>query len=305
MNNNSNLKVKLAPSLLVFQEVVRWQSYTKAGTVLGMSKSAVSQHVKKLEEALNIPLLNRNTRNLAVTEAGKAIYEKGHLLGEIISQSLSSSKLAPHLITGKLSVTIPHILETSILVPVLSQMHIEFPKLTFQVDVSDQYHDLIQNNFDVALTGGYRESSSYKLQKIATIDTHCYAHPERANQWQRSSFQSTQKIPWVYANWQKNTFSGSLSETSKSVALKKVLETTSIMSAINFATSGSGVVIAADIAVEAQVQKGTLVRVFENTFSKTEPIFFMHAFRNELPLHVKRFKELVIEQFLLIKKTIQ
>lgn len=296
MNNNRDLKIRLVPSLLVFQEVVRWRSYTKAGTVLGLSKSAVSQHVSRLEKALKITLLNRNTRNISVTEAGNALYEKGHVLGEMVAQTLSSSELEHYQVTGRLSVTIPHILETDLLIPVLSQMRDEFPRLTFQVNVSDKQHDLIEKDFDIALTGGYRADSSYKSQKIASIETHCFASPELVHQRNGLKAEDIENVPWVCAEWQKDVLSILSSGIERQITLNKVIETTSMTSAINFATSSMGVVLAADVAVKAELRTGQLVKVFDSAYSKTEPIYFVHAFREEMPIHVKRFRDLVRDQ---------
>ena len=66
MNN-----IKLLPSLLIFANVANKGSFTQAAKHLGMSKSAVSQQVSRLEDALGSQLLSRNTRGLSVTALGQ------------------------------------------------------------------------------------------------------------------------------------------------------------------------------------------------------------------------------------------
>ncbi|MEM9421606.1 MAG: LysR family transcriptional regulator, partial [Pseudomonadota bacterium] len=95
MHNKLGDRLKLVPSFLVFQEVVRWQSFTKAATALGMSKSAVSLHVTKLEKTLCVSLIKRNTRNLAVTAAGQALFDRGQHIGDMLGQTLAASGVCP------------------------------------------------------------------------------------------------------------------------------------------------------------------------------------------------------------------
>ncbi|MEZ8804325.1 LysR family transcriptional regulator, partial [Vibrio splendidus] len=65
--------VKLAPLLLIFVEVAQKRSFTAAAKKLGLSKSAISQQIKRLEEATGHQLLVRNTRGVVLTTIGEAL----------------------------------------------------------------------------------------------------------------------------------------------------------------------------------------------------------------------------------------
>ncbi|PWQ93433.1 LysR family transcriptional regulator [Leucothrix arctica] len=73
-------KIKLLPSLITFSEVALQGSFTKAAKLLGMSKSAVSQQITRLEAELGVQLLKRNTRGLSVTTAGEKLLKRCELL---------------------------------------------------------------------------------------------------------------------------------------------------------------------------------------------------------------------------------
>ena len=64
-------------ALRVFVEVVRAASFTAAARRLGISKSLASKRVAALEEQLGVSLINRSTRKLHLTEAGRIYYEHG------------------------------------------------------------------------------------------------------------------------------------------------------------------------------------------------------------------------------------
>ena len=300
MNNIGSDNIRLIPSLLVFQEVVRWRSYTKAAAALGLSKSAVSQHVTKLEAALKTPLLTRNTRNLSVTEAGHALFENGQSISELISKTLASSSLKTDQVTGTLSVTAPHILETGVLAPALRQMRREFPSLRFKIDISDKRHDLIKHGFDVALTGGPLPDSTYKVQKIANITAQCYASPALVKQWRGCAPEDIENIPFVLAAWQKNPMQVLINEANKKLRLNDATRVSSITSAVNLAASDMGCVMAPVIAVKDYVKAGKLARVFGDVQSNADTIYFLHAFRAEPPIYVARFRELIRERIDLI-----
>ena len=63
-------------AMAIFAQVVDARSFSGAARALGLSKSAVSKQVARLEDRLGARLLNRTTRRLSVTEAGAAFYER-------------------------------------------------------------------------------------------------------------------------------------------------------------------------------------------------------------------------------------
>ena len=147
MNN-----IKLLPSLLVFASVANQGSFTKAARQLGMSKSAVSQQVSRLEEVLGAQLLSRNTRGLSVTPLGSKLLLRCELLQDQVDLAfveLSNAERAP---AGTFSVTFPHALEKDIAVPAVRQLGQEYPGLEPRLIVTDRRLDLVRDKLDVAIS---------------------------------------------------------------------------------------------------------------------------------------------------------
>jgi DNA-binding transcriptional LysR family regulator len=69
-------------SMVVFAQVVRHGSLANAARHIGISRAVVSYHVKRLEKQLAVKLLNRSTRSMSLTDAGKQYYESCKLIAE-------------------------------------------------------------------------------------------------------------------------------------------------------------------------------------------------------------------------------
>ena len=106
--------IKIAPLMLIFAEVARLGSFTLAGKKLNLSKSAVSQQIKRLEEALDTQLLSRNSRGLSLTIAGERLLERSALLNEQLTIALNDIKSEQTQPSGVFRVSIPPFFERSI-----------------------------------------------------------------------------------------------------------------------------------------------------------------------------------------------
>ena len=113
--------------MAIFATVVAEGSLAGAARRLGMTPSAVSQHMRSLEKALGVPLLHRSTRRLALTEAGAAFYPGCEAM-------LQQAQQAEQRLAEALS-------------PLL-QAH---PKLTLRVLADDRIVDMIEQRVDIAL----------------------------------------------------------------------------------------------------------------------------------------------------------
>jgi LysR family transcriptional regulator, regulator of peptidoglycan recycling len=80
--------------LTAFVVVAEERSFTKAAAKLGMSQSALSQIVRRLEASLGLPLLNRTTRSVAPTEAGARLLETMAPALRSLDDSLASPRAA-------------------------------------------------------------------------------------------------------------------------------------------------------------------------------------------------------------------
>ena len=140
--------------LLAFVTVAREGSFTRAGAVLGVSQSALSQAIKALEERLEIRLLTRTTRSVSPTPAGeRLLYAIGNRFDEIESEldALTELRDKP---AGSVRITSgDHVLRTILLPKLLPVMH-RYPDIHIEFDVSYGFRDIVADRFDAGVRLG-------------------------------------------------------------------------------------------------------------------------------------------------------
>ena len=161
--------------MAVFAEVVAAGSLTAAARRLGMTPSAVSQHLRQLEQALGLALLHRSTRRLTLTEAGER-YHAGcaAMVGAArqAEQALVRLRDEPE---GELRLAAP-IGFGSLLASALSPLR-GYPKLTLRLLLDDMLIDLIAERVDIALRVGEQADSSLVARKLGSMPRQLCAAP--------------------------------------------------------------------------------------------------------------------------------
>lgn len=93
--------------MMVFAQVVEQGSLSAAARHLGLSRAVVSYHIKKLESRLEVKLLNRSTRSIALTEAGHAYYLRCQAITVEATAANRQIENYKHEPTGLLKITCP------------------------------------------------------------------------------------------------------------------------------------------------------------------------------------------------------
>lgn len=140
--------------MAILVAVVESGSLRRAARELGLTPSAVSQQVRRLEQEAGASLLRRSTRRLALTQAGEAFYEG---CAAMVAAARGAHERLAGLIDsprGELSVSAPAGFAATHLVPALAAVLGEHPALNVRLLVTDEKVDLIQDRIDVAITIG-------------------------------------------------------------------------------------------------------------------------------------------------------
>ncbi|OHX13166.1 LysR family transcriptional regulator [Chromobacterium sphagni] len=147
--------------LLAFVRAAELGSFVAAGDRLGISASAVSKSISRLEDKLAARLFHRSTRRISLTQEGLLLFERcRRIMAELeeASAELAQNAAAPR---GRLKASLP-LIGHRMLSPLLPEFHARYPEIELELDFSDRMVDLVAEGFDVAVRSG--ELSDSRLQ---------------------------------------------------------------------------------------------------------------------------------------------
>jgi len=164
--------------IVAFVRVVEAHSFVAAAQTLGMSPSAISKAVSRLEERLGARLLNRTTRSLSLTDLGTSFYDRCREALSQLDQAESEVTEARGIPRGKLRVDVPVSLGRLLIVPALPRFIAQHPEVTVQMSMNDRVVDLVQEGIDMALRVGELSDSSLIARRVGSFRVVTCASPE-------------------------------------------------------------------------------------------------------------------------------
>ncbi|WP_434417884.1 LysR family transcriptional regulator [Nannocystis pusilla] len=138
-------------ALNAFLAVARHKSFAAAAKELTISPSALSQSVRQLEERLGVALLSRTTRSVALTEAGRRLFEQAGPGVEQALEALKSASAQADEVTGRVRLTVPAIAVPFVITPVLPRFVASHPKVEVEVQVENLRRDIVAEGFDAGV----------------------------------------------------------------------------------------------------------------------------------------------------------
>lgn len=162
-----------------FARVVEGRSFSVAARTLGVSKSAVSARVAKLEERLGVRLLHRTTRRLALTADGVRLYERCARVVAEADEAAEVAAGASAVPRGTLRVVAPAGLAQAYLTRAIGDFLAAHPGIRIDVRLSDHVPAPLADDIDIAIRVASRlEDSGLTTRKLATIRVAVCAAPQ-------------------------------------------------------------------------------------------------------------------------------
>lgn len=164
--------------LALFALVVESGSFTIAARRLGIGKSSVSRQISELEDFIGARLLNRSTRALSLTDAGRLIEQD--CLGLVEAATRAFDRLDGDLpLQGRLKIasTVEH--GQYVLPPIVAEFVKANPMVDVELALGDTFLDLVDNGIDLAIRVGTPGPSPQNItQKIAELEYQLYGHED-------------------------------------------------------------------------------------------------------------------------------
>lgn len=164
-------------SIAIFSTVVDQGTFRAAARHLGLAPSRVSQAVSDLEKALGVTLLFRSTRQLSLTHEGRLLHQKAQDMIEAAETGLDALNPMTEEPSGALRVTAPAFTTQTKLMDNFADFLKAYPKVSLDLDFSDQPRDLIKDGYDVSIRAGWPQDSVHLSRTIGHADRLLVASP--------------------------------------------------------------------------------------------------------------------------------
>ncbi len=135
----------------VFKKVASTLSFTKAARQAGVSRSAVSKQVSRLERDLGVVLINRTTRSVYLTEAGRSFDSNTSAVDATIERAADLVRGADLSPLGTVSFTLPSGLGSALMPALTTQFQPRWPELRLNIQFDDRGRCLMADNLDLAI----------------------------------------------------------------------------------------------------------------------------------------------------------
>lgn len=180
-----------------FLAVVECGSFSRAAEQLYISKSVASIHIKALEEELRVPLLIRNTRGFALTEAGKVFYDDFKAIFSDIRTALEHVSDRHLQVSGSLRVTSTAEFGERFLLPLITRFCTNNPELEVGYFADSSLSDLVTDQIDLAIRLGTLEDSGLKSRRLARYNLKLVASPTWLQQHPLDSVTQLSDVAWI------------------------------------------------------------------------------------------------------------
>ncbi|MCP8462554.1 LysR family transcriptional regulator [Pseudomonas sp. ZM23] len=277
--------------MAVFATVVARGSMAAAAESLGMTPSAVSQQIRKLEAHAQVTLLHRTTRKLTLTEAGEAFYRSCAqmlAIAEEAEQRLGEWREAP---VGELRLAAPVGFSGKLITEALRPLLENHRQLRLQLFFHDEQIDLIGQRIDLAIRVGSLSDSSLVARHLAEWNNVICAAPAYLRRIPPIEHpQQLQGVDWLALNTVAHhgylNFSGPDGEGCK-LRLEPRVAANSMIALRQFTLDGLGISAQPEPEVREALEEGRLLRLLPQWTLPPFGIYAVTPRRDAQPAKVK------------------
>lgn len=283
--------------LRVFVSVADLSGFAQAGRRLGISPAQVSKLIARLEDRLNSRLFNRTTRDVSLTDEGRALQTRARALVEEYDQlERSAQETAKPRGLLKLSAPITFGMQLG---PTLLDFARAYPDVGLDVSFTDRHVNLVEEGFDAAVRISSLADSSLVARKLASVQSVTIAAPkylaERSTPRVPDDLRAHEAIVDLNRGdtWEFGTGSKRLN-----VHMSGRLRFSDPYIVMAAARAGFGIARVPDFIAEDNLRNGSLIRLLEK-YEPAAPVtmYVVYPHARHLASKVRAFVDFLVERY--------
>lgn len=283
----------------IFIKVVEHKSITKAAEKLGMPKATVSRKLSQLEDTLGIRLMQRTTRKLSLTDAGRQYFEACRDAIESLHEANANVAQYQREPSGELRVTAPVVFGDQFLSEPLIEFMRQYPDVKVRIELTDRLVDLVDEAYDVAFRVGQLTDSSYVARRLGPTRQMIVAAPSYLKRYGCPQHPKELKHHRLigYSETLKNVlrFRGTDGEVSLSPEAHLFVNSLNVMRAV--AEAGLGITILPSFVAIPSLKTGRLAVILPEWQFVFGDMYLVYPSRRHVPAKTRVFVEFMVEYY--------
>jgi DNA-binding transcriptional LysR family regulator len=291
---------RLLSGIGVLSAVIEAGSFMRAGEALGLTQSAVSRAVSRLEQRVGIRIFHRNARSITLTDEGRRFYEQvAPHLTSIEDAAIRAAGTGAE-VRGRLRVNVDGCFGHYVLGPNLPPFLEKYPELSLEMHVRDRMGDLVADGFDVGIHFGAPETTSLTcrlLQETRVLTCVSPSYAERHGIPKHPRDIETRECilmrdPSTGKHYDWDFIKGKKAVSIKTSGQMMVTDTGGLLAAC---LSGHGIAQPLEIYTRPFLADGRLIQILSDWAEETFPLYVYHHSPNLMSAKVRAFLDYVSE----------
>lgn len=284
-----------------FDKIAEVGSFIGAARILNLSTSTVTKHLHYLERRVGVRLFNRNTRQVALTEAGRVYWKYCRdLLAEVHQAEAIVGAMAQNP-RGQLRVAAPYDFGVSQIEPAILEFTREYRDITIELSLGSHFVDLVRDEFDMAvrIAGTRGLDASLIARRLATSRLVVCGAPDYLRRLRPKTPADLARhnfLLYTGAAWRKEwpfARDGSIEK----VPLSGTIQSNDNLLLCRAAVAGAGLTIQPTFNVWRELRSGQLETVLEEWRVEDLGVHVIFPHRRYLPSKVRTFVDFLASRF--------
>jgi len=280
--------------MLNFYHLANFKSYTKASQKLNISKATLSRQMMQLENELGLNLINRNTRNFALTESGNRLYKHCTQLYGVFHSI--QNEFAVKSSIRQIKISVPPAYALHLFKDPLLMFNKMYPNVKLDIRLDVEIIDMISNSYDLAIRSAKLNDSNLIVKKIANIrQLICISSKYLPTNKKLDTLKDLEhhEIASYYKLGSKINFKKD--SISYEVIVNNKLISNSLDFILQLVLQGEFIGIFPEFMVKTRIKSGELINLFSDYSLGDSPLYAMHPSKHISP-EVRALIELIKSQ---------
>jgi|TARA_R110000851_G_scaffold210486_1_gene362906 DNA-binding transcriptional LysR family regulator len=286
--------------MMLFAAVVRAKGFSQAAREIGQPKSTISRKVAQLEEQLGVRLLQRDTRNLSLTQVGALFFQHCDSISHEIEAAKATIENTHNDISGSLRIAIPVSFSQDVIGHLCSSFMRLYPNIELDIQFTDNDVGLVGEGYDIAIKYGPLQSSDLVARLLFERQPILVASPGYIKEF--SSPATPQELTQHNGILLGTTLSAPIWPLGKGnrkimATFKRKVRVNSASMVKRLALDNYGIAMLSNTSCKQELATGSLVPILQEWPMETFKVYGVYSSRRQLASNISAFLDFFTKRY--------